>query len=72
MGIGRDVLGIGHTRAVLVDADGGAVRFVGVRLVLLRIARIALPEIGAFEEFEAGRGQVDRFQAVDEAEQLGP
>ena len=56
--------------AVVVDADGRPVGFLGLAVVGLRIARRAFPEMGAVEEFEAGAVDVHRLERVDEAEQL--
>ena len=70
VGVGRDVLGVGDRGAVVVDADGGAVEGLELGGVRLLVARMAFPEVGAVEELEAGAGDVDGLEAVDEAEDL--
>ena len=56
--------------AVVVDADRRAVEGVELGRVGLPVARVCLPEVGAVEELEAGAGEVDRLERVDEAEEL--
>ena len=61
-------LRVGDRGAAVVDADGGAVGGLPVGGALLQIARVALPEVAAVEELEAGGVDVDGLEAVDEAE----
>ncbi len=72
VGVGRYVLAVGNRGAIVIDAHRRAIGFFMRRLVRLRIARHAFPEIGAFEVLEARRRHVDRLKAVDKAEDLRP
>ena len=71
MGIGRDLARVRDRGAVVVDADRGAIEPLPFRRVRLPGARMALPEMRALEEAEPRAGDVDRLEAVDEAEDLG-
>ena len=72
MRIGRDILAITDRCSILVNTDRSTVKLVVLRLVCLCIARVALPEIRAFEKLQPRSFKIDRFQRVNKAKNLWP